>query len=237
MKFIGIDTGTTSICGVAMDMRTGKIRSVYLDNASWIRSRRPWEHIQDPAKIESTVRWILGELLAAREPIAGIGLTGQMHGILYVRGDGAATGPLYTWQDGRGGLPLGRGARSYAEELSERTGYRLAPGFGMVTHWYNLKNGLVPRDAHGFCTIHDYLVMRLAGRKTPLMDPTDAASLGVFDLKDNVFDRNALTDAGIGLDLLPEVASSGTSAGRHVGVPVYTGVGDNQASFLSSRRR
>lgn len=219
-----------------MDMRTGKIRSVTRDNDSWIRTPRPWERLQDPARIEAKVRRVLAELLETRGGVAGIGLTGQMHGILYVRGDGAAAGPLYTWQDGRGGLPLKRGAGSYAEGLSERTGYRLAPGFGMVTHGYNLKNGLVPRDSRGFCTIHDYLVMRLAGRTSALMDPTDAASLGVFDLRRGAFDRKVLAGARIGLDLLPEIAPSGTFAGTYQGIPVYTALGDNQASFLGSVR-
>ena len=41
------------------------------------------------------------------EDIAVIGITGQMHGIVYTDCNGMAISPLYTWQDGRGNLPYG----------------------------------------------------------------------------------------------------------------------------------
>jgi len=235
-KFIGLDIGTTSICGVVVNMRTGAVDSVTRSNDSWIPSKRGRERMQDPAKIMRKVRLVLSELLAVHKEVAGIGVTGQMHGIVYTGKDGNAVSPLYTWQDARGGLPYRRGTMSYAEELSKETGYALAPGYGIVTHWYNLKNGLVPKKARSFCTIHDYVVMQLSGGKFPVIDPTDAASLGAFDLKRNVFDRKALANARIGSGLLPEVVPCGTHAGSFRAIPVYSALGDNQASFLGSVR-
>ena len=48
-------------------------------------------------------RWIC---FFARYPdIERIGVTGQMHGILYLDGEGNAVSPLYTWQDARGDAP------------------------------------------------------------------------------------------------------------------------------------
>lgn len=236
MKFIGLDIGTTKIGGVVVNTRNGILRSVVRDNDSWIPSRRPWERIQDPERIVRKARHVLAELLAGAGDVEGIGVTGQMHGILYTGKDGEAVSPLYTWQDARGGLPLRGGAMSYAAALSRETGYALAPGFGMVTHGYNLRNNLVSRDACRFCTIPDYLVMQIAGRAVPGMDPTNAASLGVFDLKRNAFDRKALSRARIESGLLPEVAPSGVRAGSYRGIPVYSALGDNQASFLGSVR-
>jgi sedoheptulokinase len=236
MKFIGIDIGTTSICAVVMNTQCGAIHAVTRANDCWIQSQNPWERIQDPAKIASTVRRVLDGLLDEHQQIAGIGVTGQMHGIVYVDKQGGAVSPLYTWQDTRGGLPVRGGTMSYAEQLAQATGYALAPGLGMVTHWYNLQNGLVPGEACGFCTIHDYLVMQVTGNTTPLMDPTDAASLGVFDIHANAFDQPALERAGIALRHLPQVVGSGTRAGCFREVPVYVALGDNQASYLGSVR-
>ena len=48
MYSIGIDIGTTSICGVLLDVSTGEIKkSVTLDSESFIPSDKPWERIQD----------------------------------------------------------------------------------------------------------------------------------------------------------------------------------------------
>lgn len=109
--------------------------------------------------------------------IKGIGVTGQMHGILYLNEQGEAVSPLYTWQDGRGNQ-LYRDNKTYAAYLSDETGYALATGFGLVTHFYNQVNGLVPGDAKQICTIMDYVVMKLAGQKTPLTDYSNGASIG-----------------------------------------------------------
>ena len=65
--------------------------------------------------------------------IGGIGVTGQMHGILYLDELGRAVSPLYTWQDQRGAERLTQ--QTYAERLSELTGYTLSTGYGVVTHF------------------------------------------------------------------------------------------------------
>jgi sedoheptulokinase len=235
MKFIGLDIGTTSICGVLLDARNRRIRSVTAANDSWIRTRKNCERIQDPARILAWVQRVLRKLAAGHQDISGIGVTGQMHGILYSDKNGRAASPLYTWQDARGSLRCS-GTRTYAAELSRITGYPLAPGFGMVTHWYNLQNGLVPKSARALCTIHDFAVMHLCGRTVPVTDPTDAASLGAFDLREGCFDTRALNKAGIATSLLPGVVPSASRVGDWRGVPVHVALGDNQSSFLGSVR-
>lgn len=233
MKFVGIDIGTTSICGVILNAVKGPITSVTSDNHSWIKSEHEWERIQNPANILATVKKVLSKLLSKYPDVAGIGVTGQMHGIVYTDRTGRAVSPLYTWQDARGSRLKSKGA-TYAAELSRLTGYSLAPGFGMVSHWYNQEKNLVPKDAVKLCTIHDYVVMQLAGGCVPVIDPTDAASLGIFDLKWGVFDTRKLARAGIRQEFLPEIVPSGKVVGHYRGIPVCAALGDNQASFLGS---
>ena len=48
---------------------------------------------------------LLDQLLERYPQTASIGLTGQMHGIVYLDREGRCISPLYTWQDGRGNLP------------------------------------------------------------------------------------------------------------------------------------
>ena len=127
--------------------------------------------------------------------------------------------------------------RTYAQQLSNLTGYQMATGFGLTTHYYNLKNNLVPKQAVTFCTIHDYIAMKLIGRKKPLMTAGDAASFGCFDVETMCFDAAALKRAGIDASVLPECTANfslvGTTAEK---IPVAAAIGDNQASVIGALR-
>lgn len=79
----------------------------------------------------------------------------------------------------RGSL-LYKDGMSYAAYLSKQTGFPLSTGFGLVTHYYNKVNSLVPQNAVKLCTIMDYTAIRLTGKCEPLVDCSNAASLGFF---------------------------------------------------------
>jgi sedoheptulokinase len=105
------------------------------------------------------------------------------------------------------------------------------------------EEGMLP--GHGIAlTIHDLLVRSLCGAS--VTDPTDAASWGIFDVRDG---GRWLPQAQNALELpagmLPEVAATGSIAGvllpevaRDIGLPqglpVAVALGDNQASFIGS---
>ncbi|MNC11480.1 Glycerol kinase [compost metagenome] len=236
MRTIGIDIGTTSITGMVYDLKQHRVlHQLTEENSAHIPgSGKEWERLQDPSAILHIVQGILHQLLSRAPEVLGIGLTGQMHGIVYTDAAGEHVSPLYTWQDGRGKLPYNE-FLTHAEKLSEETGYPVSPGYGLATHFYNLRHGLVPSEAKSFCTIADYAAMRLADRTVPLMDSTQAAGIGGYSIPNGAFDQVAIERAGIPADLLPRVVQSGTLVGlTRTGVPVYTSLGDNQASFLGS---
>lgn len=236
MHFIGIDIGTTSICGIVYDFLNQTTESINIENESKIDSANAWEKIQNPESIIKSIVQIIEAFESRYHDIKGIGITGQMHGIVYVDHSGQAVSPLYTWQDNRGNLVL-HGNTTYAEFLTDSTGHNLASGYGLVTHFYNSKNALIPANAAKLCTIMDYAVMKLTGRKTPLTDATNAASLGFFNVKDNTFDTSALISVGIDVSVLPKIGESASLAGYyHSKVPVYAAIGDNQAGFIGSVR-
>ncbi len=233
VKYVGLDIGTTSICGVVYDVGHGELSSVVIEtNRAGQGGGYPWERVQDPEVIWRQAETVIRQLLQKHPDIGGIGVTGQMHGILYLDELGRAVSPLYTWQDQRGTERLHHG--TYAERLSELTGYTLATGYGLVTHFYNRMNHLIPPSACCICTISDYIVMKLAGNQDPLIDPTHAAGIGCYSAEKQDFDSEALERAGIKRSWLPSVRASGTKAGSSGGVPVYVSLGDNQASFLGS---
>ena len=233
MHYIGIDIGTSSICGVAYNPESGATHTVTRANKASLQTDDTDEKIQDPDSIADCVRSILNELIDTHSDAVSIGLSGQMHGILYVGSEGNALSPLYTWQDGRGNRPMNNG-RSYAEYLEEISGYPVATGYGLVTHFYNSRNDLVPHNASRLCTIMDYVGMRLAGRRTPITDCSNGASLGFFDKRRLCFDHNALSRAGIDAAILPDLALSATMLGHYRNIPVYSAIGDNQAAYIGS---
>jgi len=236
MNFIGIDIGTTSICGINYDLFKHTADTIFLKNEAGIKPGKPWEKIQDPEWIVTAVLGIVKQFESTTQKILGIGVTGQMHGILYLDKDGNAVSPLYTWQDNSGNQIFDNGV-TYANFLAENSGHNLSTGYGLVTHFYHLKNGVVPRNAVKLCTIMDYAVMRLAGRKTPVTDYTNAAGLGFFNTLKNEFDVTSLKKFGIDPAILPESNESAVLSGYYnTSIPVYSAIGDNQASFMGSVR-
>ena len=215
MNIIGIDLGTTSICGIKMNAATGVVsESITTDSNAFIKTSNSWEKIQSPQKIIDIAFEIVNKLVD--KDTASIGITGQMHGILYVDSDGNAVSPLYTWQDERGNLKYKD--TTYAEHLESFSGY------GNTTDFFNKINGLRPQNAVSYCTIHDYLVMKLVGNTKPIIHSTDAASFGLYDLKENRFNY----------DVNAEIVCDYRIAGNYKNIPVSVAIGDNQASVFST---
>ena len=235
MNFLGIDIGTSSICGIVYNTVSKDIVSIAKINNTDMLSCNVWEKVQDANAIVDIVLDLIQELRIQYPDIKGIGLSGQMHGILYVNAEGEAVSPLYTWQDMRGSL-LYKDGMSYAAYLSKQTGFPLSTGFGLVTHYYNKVNSLVPQNAVKLCTIMDYTAMRLTGKCEPLVDCSNAASLGFFDKEKLAFDKEALWNVGIDNSILPEIGKAFSRVGHYENISVYTAIGDNQASFLGAIR-
>lgn len=240
MNILGIDIGTTSITALLLNETNGEvIDKATLKNDSFIESDLPFERIQDPEIIIDTVKKAINEITDGSN-ISSIGVTGQMHGIVYLDKEYSPVSPLYIWQDLRGN-EIYKGNFTYAEFLTETTDYKAATGFGLTTHFYNIKNNLVPKKAVMLSTIHDYLVSVLTN-EAPVTHSSDASSLGFFDLRQHQFDNVALLEAGIDPDILPKVIKKTSVVGTTKcdflpdGIPVAVAIGDNQASFIGSMK-
>ena len=218
MKIIGLDIGTTSICGVSVNGENGEItKAVTKANNSFIKSEKVYEKIQDPRMIMETVYAVMDELDVS--DASAIGFSGQMHGIVYTDANGNAVSPLYIWQDERAAIEYKDG-KSYAQTLGCFAGY------GLATDFYNEVNGLIPAEAVSLCTIADYAAMQLCGLEKPLVHITNAASLGCFDIKANRFVADN--------PRIPDVTAEFKAVGEYNGIPVCVALGDNQASFIGS---
>ena len=162
MKTLGLDIGTTSISCVVMDVGNNiQLFASATPNESYVSGMQPWERQQDPQVIEERCRKVLKECLETWPDIDAIGITGQMHGIVYLDEEGRLLSNLFTWQDARGNQQIPNSQETYAQRLSRITDSQMSTGYGLTTHYFNLQNGIVPQGARKICTIMDYIAMRL----------------------------------------------------------------------------
>lgn len=234
MKAIGIDIGTTTISGAVLDMESRQVlHAETVSNGSFITTKYEWEKIQDTEKILKTAKGLLDKLLEEYPEAERIGLTGQMHGMVYLNQEGKSISPLYTWQDGRGSLPE-FGGKALTDLVNEEYGIKVSSGYGLLTHLYQQRKKQIPSGSVSLCTIADYFGMYLTGRRKPLLHTSNGASLGFFSVEQGCFLEEKLLEAGVDTEVLPEVTEELEVLGVYHGIPVTVAIGDNQASFLAS---
>lgn len=231
---VGIDLGTTSISASVMDLTAKRQVVAYtIPNSFAVKGTSPFFAEQDGERIIGKAMELLDHILGTYQNVRSIGITGQMHGILYIDREGHGVSNLVTWQDKRADEQMSDGV-TYCERIRELTGMTIATGYGLATHYYNAENGLVPADAVTFCSVMDYLAMELTGRTTPVVHTSNAASFGLFDVKNLSFKEDAVAALPMGHVRLPEVTVENAVLGEYRGIPVSVAIGDNQASFLGS---
>ena len=229
---VGIDIGTTTISAAVINItQKQQIEFYTIPNGCEIKSDGVFSE-QDPKQITEKVQKLADSVITGFPGVKSIGITGQMHGILYVDENGKAVSPFVTWQDKRGDIKCG--GETYCEKIKRLTELPVSTGFGFATHFYNIENNNIPQSAVTFCNIADYAAMRLTNAKMPVIHSSIAASFGLFDIYSNRFETekiNLLGESGVSL---PDVTDEFFVCGEYKGIPVSAAIGDNQASFLGS---
>ena len=175
-----------------------------------------------------------------------------MHGTVLVSHDGHPLTPFIGWQDHRCDENMPGSNKSYIDRMIElaskdgfkREGCRPATGYMGSTLFWLKENNALPDEPATACFLPDYVVMRMTDH-TPVTDPTNAGSSGIFDVIARKWDYNLIRRLGIQRISLPEVRRSGEIVGGLTaeaskktrlpqGIPVSVACGDNQASFLGS---
>lgn len=238
--YLGIDIGTSKAAVVVIDacgvIHASAARPYPL--ASVLPGRR---HEQDCVSLLdhawAAIRQIPDNI---RDQVRGIGVTGQMHGVVCCDAHASPVGPLITWQDQRASEDS-----RFLPGLCQATRRRLASGLGAVSLAWLIANNELPRGTCQAATVMDVAVAWLCGTSRLVMDPTNAASWGLFNLESGDWDWRGLETAGIPHSLLPRLLPCGEAAGTlaparvlHLGlpphIPVSVALGDNQASMLAT---
>ena len=229
---VGIDLGTTTISALVYDIdNKEQIEAYTLPHSSYIQKGVFSE--QDVNVIMEKAKKLLYHILSTYDNIVSIGITGQMHGIVYIDENGQAVSNLINWQDKRADQII-RDEKTTCDLIYDITKEHISTGYGIATHYYNMLNGLVPKGACGICTIMDLFAMEICGNKKVITHTSLGGSLGIFDVENNTFKYDKLALLGIEKELLPQVSDKSLIIGKCKGIPVAIPIGDNQASFLGS---
>lgn len=175
--------------------------------------------------------------------IEGIGLTGQMHGLVLIGCRGQLLMPCIIWMDTRAENHLQKlYERIDKTSLLSRTGNLAVPAFPAVKLLWMQENLpqiyekirwiLMPKDYIGYCLTGEIAT-----------DPSDASGTLLYNLHHHVWDDDLLVALGIPREVLPPIRSSTSVLGKvtpqaakelrvPAGTPVVIGAGDLVTSAL-----
>jgi xylulokinase len=245
-KLLGIDVGTGGTRAVLLDEAGRVAASATGDHAPISAPQIGWAE-QDPhdwwGATCLAVKESLQRAAAGCEEIAGIGLTGQMHGMVLLDGAGEVLRPSIIWCDQR----TDEQCRAITEKVGARrlieltanpalTNFTLTKIWWVQQHepeiWSRVRTVLLPKD---------YVRFQLTGARA--CDVADASGTLLLDVANRRWSVAMMKVSHVGPQLLPEVfestAVTGTiseegarATGLRAGTPVVAGAGDQAAGAV-----
>ena len=228
-RLVGLDVGTSSVKGVALDGDGGVV--ALAERPLELSTPRPGWSEQDPDDWWAASAAVLYELGAASAD--GIGLSGQMHGLVALGADDRPLRPAILWNDGRTQRECEAiEAAVGLERLVELTGNRALAGFTAPKLLW-----LRDEEPETFARIRrvllpkDYVRLRLCGEHA--IDVADASGTLLFDVARRAWSAEVLDALELDPAWLPRVLESPEVSGEAFGgVPVAAGAGDQAGGAL-----
>ena len=243
--FIGIDLGTSAV-KLLLVAENGKVIANATKAYPITYPRSGWSE-QAPENWYNAVICGLKELLKGQDRacVNGIGLGGQMHGLVPLDKDGAVIRPCILWNDGRTekqteylNAVIGR------EKLTEYTANIAFAGFTAPKLLWLKEN-----EPHNFEKLSkillpkDYIVYRLCGQFST--DYSDASGTLLLDVKHKKWNDNMLQICSVERSMLPDLHESYEAVGTllpsiadELGLPksitICAGAGDNAAAAIGT---
>ena len=241
--FIGVDSSTTATKALLMDDH-GAVVAIGRSEYDFETPRPLWSEQSPHLWWDATVIAIREAIAQAGidgDAVAGIGLTGQMHGLVLLDKDGEVLRPAILWNDQRTQAECDEiRARVGPEELIAITGNDALTGFTAPKILWVRNNEpdvfarvshvLLPKDYVRFRLTNNYAVDRAGGSGTIL-----------FDLAARDWSSDVLRVLGIPSEWLPPTFEGPDVTGRvtdqaaaltglRPGTPVMAGGGDQAAN-------
>ncbi len=246
MKYlVGIDTSTTATKALVID-ETGKVVTVAAAEYPYETPRPGWTEQSAELFWDATVKSIRAALAQAGltgQDIVGVGLTGQMHGLVTLDAHGELVRPVILWNDQRTGEQCRTiTERVGAERVIALTGNNVLTGFtAPKIAWVREHE---PDSFRRIATVllpKDYVRYRLSGGF--FGDVSDASGTSLFDVGARAWSDEMLAALEIPRAWLPTVtespvastvvsAEAAAATGLLAGTPIAAGGGDQAAGAV-----
>ena len=242
--FLGLDTSTTATKAVLVDDAGRFVGEAATAHAA-PTSPVPFGSEQDPADwwraTQASIRDVLEETGVTGDDVAGVGLTGQMHGLVLLDAAGGVLRPALLWNDGRAYAECDeiREAVGGLDELVELTGNDAFAGFtAPKLLWVRAHEPEAFSATTRILLPKDYVRLRLTGEYA--MDKAGAGGTLLLDLESRDWSGALLDALDLDASLLPPTfegtavtgtisAGAAEATGLKAGTPVVGGGGDQAA--------
>ncbi len=246
MWFLGMDVGTGGTRAVLVDAEGQLIAGASSEHEAFKTAHPGWAE-QDPEDwwraAQEAIRTVLLVAPEPHEPIAAIGLTGQMHGAVMLDENGEVLRPALIWCDTR--------TQPQCDWLTEKIGYErlieltcnpALPNFTLTKLLWVKEHepAIFAKIRHVLCP-KDYVRYRLTGEFA--IDVQEASGTLLLDVTHRRWSREVAEAAGIPESWLPKLYESpevcariSESAAGRTGLaadtPVVAGAGDQGAGAV-----
>ena len=247
VALLGIDIGTSGSKAVLIDTAGSVLASATVEFPMF--TPRPLWAEQNPADwwtaTVQAVCLVLKRSAIKPEQVAGVGLTGQMHGLVLLDARGEVLRPCIMWNDQRTGPQCAAITETIgAQRLLELTGNPVLPGFtAPKIVWVREREPDVYNRAAHVLLPKDYVRYRLTGEYAT--EVSDASGSALLDVRHRRWSGEVLAALDIPADWLPKCNESPVVSGRISaeaaeetgllpGTPVVGGAGDQAAQAVGS---
>ena len=239
---LGIDVSTTATKALLIDAH-GVVVAVAATEYDFETPQPLWSEQEPRLWWEgaiASIRAVLAQSGVDPAQIVGVGLTGQMHGLVLLDEKGAVLRPSILWNDQRTAAQCDEiRARLGKTKLIQLTGNDALTGFtAPKILWVREHEPEIYRRVRHILLPKDYVRYRLTDSYA--MDKADGAGTLLLDLQQRTWSVEVLTALGIDPAWLPPTfegpqitgqiaAAAAQATGLRVGTPVMAGGGDQAA--------
>ena len=243
---LGIDLGTSGTKTVLFD-ETGQALASHTVEYPLYQPRNGWAE-QAPEDwwraVRETVQAVLAKSGAAPAEVKGVGISGQMHGLVMLDGQGQVLRPAILWCDGRTQKQCDAiTAKLGLDRLLAISANPALPGFtaGKIL-WVRENEPEIYEKCRHILLPKDYIRYKLTGEFAT--EVSDASGMNLLDVPRRTWSGEILSALDIDPALLGrmyescEVTGAVTAAAQATGLapgtPVVGGAGDNAAAAIGT---
>jgi xylulokinase len=226
---VGLDVGTTGVKAVAVDPDGAVLARA--ERSYPLSTPQPGWSEQDSEDWWRAAETALAEVSAGLD-VVGIGLSGQMHGLVALDSSGRPLRAAILWNDQRTGEECTEIEDLIGvDRLVELTGNRALAGFtAPKLLWLRRHEPATFARIARICLPKDYVRLRLTGEWAT--DVADASGTLLLDVARRQWSEEVLAALDVPASWLPPVLESPEASGEAAGIPVAAGAGDCAAAAI-----